>query len=383
MVQQKSAPAISRQQLTDTLGHDLTQQEFSGCLKKIKSLAPKVGLFWQSTEAEAGIYIVTTGKARILNQAGDLISTLEAGASFGECSLFPETSFQPYSVRVSVNVKLCYLPPELLFSLIRQHPEIRDHLYQQAQARNSLLTEEEPLPGPPDPAPSPSPVNQDYFPKPTQRAGHLLQRVTRRYPSFIQQSSSDCGAACLVMVARYWGKRFSVNRLRDIANVDRNGASLRGLSAAAESIGFTTRPVKASLDQLGKQKLPAIVHWEGKHYVVVYEVTRKHVVIADPAIGQRRLSHAEFNEGWTSYALLLQPTALLSDATEDRTRLWQFFELLKPHGLVLLEIFIASIFIQVFALITPSNPCCLTHNDLKLNNILLHTDWEQILSQPN
>ena len=353
MVQQKSAPAISRQQLTDTLGHDLTQKEFSGCLKKIKSLAPKVGLFWQSTEAEAGIYIVTTGKARILNQAGDLISTLEAGASFGECSLFPETSFQPYSVRVSVNVKLCYLPPELLFSLIRQHPEIRDHLYQQAQARNSLLTEEEPLPGPPDPAPSPSPVNQDYFPKPTQRAGHLLQRVTRRYPSFIQQSSSDCGAACLVMVARYWGKRFSVNRLRDIANVDRNGASLRGLSAAAESIGFTTRPVKASLDQLGEQKLPAIVHWEGKHYVVVYEVTRKHVVIADPAIGQRRLSHAEFNEGWTSYALLLQPTALLSDATEDRTRLWQFFELLKPHGLVLLEIFIASIFIQVFALITP------------------------------
>jgi ABC-type bacteriocin/lantibiotic exporter with double-glycine peptidase domain len=78
----------------------------------------------------------------------------------------------------------------------------------------------------------------------------LWQRITRRYPFFQQQSAADCGAACLVMVSRYWGKRFSINRLRDIANVDRNGASLKGLAAAAESLGFTTRPVKASLDKL-------------------------------------------------------------------------------------------------------------------------------------
>ena len=60
------------------------------------------------------------------------------------------------------------------------------------------------------------------------------------------------------MVSRYWGKKISVNRVRDIANVDRNGVSLRGLSAAAESVEFSTRPVKTSLDQLAKQTLPAI-----------------------------------------------------------------------------------------------------------------------------
>ncbi|NEO44707.1 MAG: peptidase domain-containing ABC transporter, partial [Moorea sp. SIO4A3] len=174
-----------------------------------------------------------------------------------------------------------------------------------------------------------------------------------RYPFFAQQSGSDCGAACLVMVSRYWGKRFSVNRLRDIANVDRNGASLRGLSAAAESIGFSTRPVKASLDQLAKQKLPAIVHWEGKHYIVVYEITRKRVIVCDPGIGQRSLTHREFNADWTGYALLLQPTALLKDAKETSTPFWQFFELIKPHGLVVLEVFLASLFIQIFGLITP------------------------------
>jgi len=196
-------------------------------------------------------------------------------------------------------------------------------------------------------------ISKAYFPHPTVKIGHLWQRFTRRYSYFQQQSASDCGAACLVMVSRYWGKRFSVNRLRDIANVDRNGASLRGLAAAAESIGFSTRPVKASLDKMAQQCLPAIVHWEGKHYIVVYEVTRDRVIVADPAIGQRTLTHAQFKAGWTGYALLLQPTALLKETKETTTPFWQFFELAKPHGLVLLEVFIASVLLQIFGLITP------------------------------
>lgn len=372
MVQQISASLISREQLTGILGHPLSDREFSSCLKQIKFLEPKVGKFWQAAEAEAGVYIVIAGKVRLLNSAGGLIATLEAGASFGECTFFPEASFEPYSARVSVNTKLGYLTPELLFPLISTYPQIREHFYRQAHARNSLLVDSEspigegeqgrggdipaseysrvPTSGEPK---SQKKISKAYFPNPTQRVSHLLQQVTRRYPFFAQQSTSDCGAACLVMVSRYWGKRFSVNRLRDIANVDRNGASLRGLSAAAESIGFTTRPVKASLDQLAKQKLPAIVHWKGNHYIVVYEITRKQVIVADPAIGQRTLTHREFNADWIGYALLLQPTALFEDEKESKTPFWQFFELIKPHGLVLLEVFIASLFIQIFGLITP------------------------------
>ncbi|WP_293051674.1 MULTISPECIES: peptidase domain-containing ABC transporter [unclassified Moorena] len=314
-------------------------------------------------------------QVRLLNQAGDLIASLETGASFGELTLFPSADLASYSARASLKLKLCFVPGEVLFPLINKYPEIREHFWSQAQARNALLVSSPTPPITPSDYPpiSPSPhltisqsrsgeaksqksqkkVSKAYFPNPTQQAGHLWQRVIRRYPFFAQQSGSDCGAACLVMVSRYWGKRFSVNRLRDIANVDRNGASLRGLSAAAESIGFSTRPVKASLDQLAKQKLPAIVHWEGKHYIVVYEITRKRVIVCDPGIGQRSLTHREFNADWTGYALLLQPTALLKDAKETSTPFWQFFELIKPHGLVVLEVFLASLFIQIFGLITP------------------------------
>ncbi|MBH8565135.1 peptidase domain-containing ABC transporter [Nostoc sp. CENA67] len=211
-----------------------------------------------------------------------------------------------------------------------------------------------PVPNPQPPTPQ---VKQNqrkaYFPSPKVRAGHLWGRLTKRYPFFEQQSASDCGAACLVMIGRYWGKRLSVNQLREQANVNRSGASLRGLTVAAESIGFATRPVKASLDKLAQQPLPAIAHWEGKHYIVVYEINKKQVIVGDPAIGQRTLTVQQFKAGWTGYALLLQPTPFLKDTEETSTSLWQFFDLLKPHSQVLLEVFVASLLIQVFGLITP------------------------------
>ncbi|NMG05770.1 peptidase domain-containing ABC transporter [Brasilonema sp. UFV-L1] len=192
-----------------------------------------------------------------------------------------------------------------------------------------------------------------YFPTPKVKLGQVWGRLTKSYPFYAQQSSSDCGAACLVMIGRYWGKHLSINRLRELTNVNRSGASLSALAAAAESVGFVTRPVKASFDKLAEQSLPAIAHWEGKHYIVVYEINKKQVIVGDPAIGQRVLTPAEFKENWTGYALLLQPTVLLKEAQEESSSFWKFYELLKPHSRVLLEIFCASLVIQVFGLVTP------------------------------
>lgn len=192
-----------------------------------------------------------------------------------------------------------------------------------------------------------------YFPSPKVRAKHVWDRLSKQYAFYAQQSGSDCGCACLVMIARHWGKRLAVNRVRDIANVNRSGASLRSLAAAAESIGFASKPVKASFDKLREQSLPAIVHWEGNHYIVVYEINKKHVIVCDPAIGQRKIPHAEFKEKWTGYALLLQPTLGLKEAKEDTGSVWRFYELVKPHSKVLFEIFMASLLLQAFGLITP------------------------------
>jgi HlyB family type I secretion system ABC transporter len=196
-------------------------------------------------------------------------------------------------------------------------------------------------------------VSKAYFPSPKLQIDHFWQQLSKRYPFFLQQSASDCGAACLVMVGRYWGKRFSINRLRELASVDRNGASLNDLAGAAESIGFTARMVTATLDKLAEQNLPVMAHWEGNHYVVVYKVTNRQVIIADPAIGQLTLSREEFDRGWTGYTLLLQPTALLKKTAENGSSLGRYFELLQPHRTIILEIALASIAIQIFGLVVP------------------------------
>ena len=368
---------ITQDQLLDALAHFdniLPSKDLNSLTKFVEFQNPQPGLFLEKIADSYGLYIVITGKVRLVNRDKDLIATLNPRQIFCESTLFPEASFLDYTVRVSGKTQLGYIPGEALQSLISKNPQFREHLYNLAKAKDfeqknkfeptqQTLTEpltqqlevpevnpvEEQL----EPGKYHQKVNKAYFPSPSQRVGHLWQRITRRYPFFAQQSGSDCGAACLVMVARYWGKNFSVNRLRDIANVDRNGASLRGLSAAAESSGFSTRPVKASLDRLSKQKLPAIAHWEGKHYVVVYEVTPKQVIIADPAIGQRHLTHSEFKADWTGYTLLLQPTALIKQLKDKTTPFWQFFDLVSPHGQVLLEVFITSLLIQIFGLVTP------------------------------
>ncbi|MBC1219763.1 peptidase domain-containing ABC transporter [Nostoc sp. UCD121] len=482
------------EQITQVLGKSLSKEELDTCLGGLKIVEPQIAKqFWQATTTDTGIYIVLSGKVRLLDSSNNLITTLFSGSSFGELTLFPEKEFSPYVARASANLKLCYINQETLQEVIRTSLSVRDRLLRRAEVWDLLLlccynslighngsveetfkalslferhnlesgslsanltkdiklwllyrgelldshrqrltpgniyvnpkegslqvaqsaiayslsnadwqtalqhwpqlaelidsqepqtvlesgdlglgtrkdSSQSPIPISPypqrghhlpqSPIPSIEPKQNQrrqrpYFPSPKVKAGHWLGRLTKRYPFFEQQSASDCGASCLVMISRYWGKRFNVNRIRDLTNVSRSGASMRGLTAAAESIGFSTRPVKASFDKLAQQPLPAIAHWEGKHYVVVYEVNKKRVIIGDPAIGQRTLTASEFKAGWTGYALLLQPTDLLKETQEATTAFWQFFDLVKPHSQVLLEVFLASVLIQVFGLVTP------------------------------
>jgi HlyB family type I secretion system ABC transporter len=192
-----------------------------------------------------------------------------------------------------------------------------------------------------------------YFPSPKRRSQQFWQRTTGQYPFVQQQSAVDCGVACMVMIGRFWGKRLSLNALREVAQVDQSGATLKGLVRAADTVGFAARPVKASLDQLAKQALPAIVHWEGKHYVVVYEIKSNGVVIADPAVGCRKISLSEFQEKWTGYTLLLQPTAMLQKVPNAKEGWGRFAGLLYPHRRVLVEIVMASVFVQLLGLAVP------------------------------
>ncbi len=191
---------------------------------------------------------------------------------------------------------------------------------------------------------------QPAFPKPIRR--RVLDAFAR-YPWVGQQSSSDCGVACLAMVARYWGKRFPLPALREWANVGRNGASLRSLSRTSEALGFHARPVRASLGRLAEQPNPWIAHWQGDHFVVVYQIKGNQVMIADPALGPRIVSRREFQMYWTGYALLLEPTDRLHNTELRQTSLGRYFSALLPYRGLIVQVVLVSLLIQIFGLVSP------------------------------
>ncbi len=138
-----------------------------------------------------------------------------------------------------------------------------------------------------------------------------------KFPFYRQPDQMDCGPTCLRMIAKHYGRAFSLQSLRDKTYADREGVSLLGISYAAEGIGFHTLSAKAGLDDLKNLIYPMIVHWKQNHFVVVYKYTKKYIYVADPGFGKIKMTHAEFKKGWISdltsgqekgIVLLMEPT---------------------------------------------------------------------------
>ena len=108
----------------------------------------------------------------------------------------------------------------------------------------------------------------------------------------------DCGPTCLRMVAKYYGKNFSLQRLRDVCGINKEGVSLLGISEGAEKIGFRTTGVRVDLELLSEVELPCILHWRQNHFVVLYRIKNDFYYISDPARGLVKYTQAEFLSNW-------------------------------------------------------------------------------------
>jgi len=148
-----------------------------------------------------------------------------------------------------------------------------------------------------------------------------------RFPFYRQHDSSDCGPTCVRMIARWYGKRYSLEYLRRAASLDRQGATLLALGYTAESVGLRSLAVKTGFDELAAEApLPCIAHWNQNHFVVVYRVHAGKVYVADPGEGTAVYTREEFLRGWGSTVadgrpqgvlLLLEPTPEFYEREEE------------------------------------------------------------------
>lgn len=153
-----------------------------------------------------------------------------------------------------------------------------------------------------------------------------------------QQDSMQCGIACLAMICRNYGKKYTMDALSDICFATTEGVSLLGISQAAMKLGFETKSKRISTERLAKTSLPYILHWNQNHFVVLYKVSQdgSKFYVADPGKGKIKYNKEEFEQHWNSIknghgssgiAMFLVPTQDFYNRHEipmEKRRLFRF-----------------------------------------------------------
>ena len=175
-----------------------------------------------------------------------------------------------------------------------------------------------------------------------------------RLPVIQQTEAAECGLACLAMVASFHGYRLDLNTLRRRHPVSLNGVTLRALIQVASHLQLIGRPLRFEIAHLRQLRLPAILHWDMSHFVVLKSVGKKGVTIHDPASGEKSLTLSDASKHMTGVALELSPAeGFLRRDERARLPLSVFWSQLSGSGHALLQIFVLSVVLQILVLAGP------------------------------
>jgi len=178
----------------------------------------------------------------------------------------------------------------------------------------------------------------------------------------------DCGPACLKMIAKFYGKELPLYQLRQKTNITREGVSLLGISEAAQNIGFRTRAVKLSLDDLTRgAMLPSILHWNQNHFVVLHKVKRNKLFVADPGRGLLKYKTKDLKRCWgvdessgnvEGFALLLETTPAFysidaATGSSGRLHIKGVFRYIQPYRKLFFQLLLGFGIAGLLQLILP------------------------------
>lgn len=181
-----------------------------------------------------------------------------------------------------------------------------------------------------------------------------------KYTCVRQTEQSDCGAASLATICLHHRRQVSLPRLRDLAGVDRIGASMAGLRRAAEALGFVATGVKGPWAALATVPLPAVAHVRNPdgfgHFVVLHRADGTQAIVADPARGVVKLTRGQFEAMWSGRLLLLAPQPefrrqAVTEGAAPHSRLGRLLALLAPNGGVLARVGLVAVLLTLLGLL--------------------------------
>jgi ABC-type bacteriocin/lantibiotic exporter with double-glycine peptidase domain len=182
----------------------------------------------------------------------------------------------------------------------------------------------------------------------------LGQSSRRREIEFVQQMEwTDCGAACLAMVLGFHHHVASLNEVRNVIGVSRDGVSAKAILDCAERYGLSGRGVKVTIEQLHLLPRASILHWDLNHFVVLDRVLRRGIRIVDPAIGPRTLSFEEVSAAFTGVALQLTPTERLTEKKPSTGRFGRYLRELMQEKRLVARVIVMSLLLRLVGLALP------------------------------
>jgi ATP-binding cassette subfamily B protein len=291
-------------------------------------------------EGEPGgtMYLIEHGKLEATATAGETqrsIGFMRTGDIFGERSLVTGEACVA-TVRAVTDASLLALDRDAFRRLSEQFPAFARRVNEQAAGRNfheearvPLDFAKEILPGGLSEE-SVGAATVMEMPTPSTN-GKRRSRRPGRFPVIRQVDEADCGVACLAMIASWHGVDVSLSWLREIAGTDKSGTTLRALAVTGRRIGLDVEPIKVSRDRLQDLNVPAILHWDSEHWVVLVHVDERRVEIADPGLGLRQMTRAELDQHWDGYAARVTPTGTTPEVPSGGPNLQWLWPFLRKH----------------------------------------------------
>jgi len=175
-----------------------------------------------------------------------------------------------------------------------------------------------------------------------------------RIPVILQSEAPECGIACLAMVASFHGHRTDLSAMRLRLSPSLKGITLKHVAQIAETMGMTARGVQVPLQSLGKLRLPAVLHWDMNHFVVLTRVSGRKLTIHDPARGKRVLNLDEASRHFTGVAMEFTPTGAFERKDErEKVHSWQLLGVASGFKGTIAQILTLSFALEVFAIAMP------------------------------
>lgn len=186
------------------------------------------------------------------------------------------------------------------------------------------------------------------------RIFRFLSNLRSPLPVTLQTEATECGLACLTMIANFYGHHIGLAALRRRFPLSLRGATLAHIIRFADQLGMTSRPLRVELEDLAWLKTPCILHWDMSHFVVLRSAGQRHIVIHDPACGRRKFTYAQASRHFTGVALELTPaTEFAFQAKEKPLRLIDLTGRIIGLKRALAQIFALACALEFFALLSP------------------------------